>query len=100
MADDVDIKHRDALAREMCAWGNPGGLCVTHEDHTGVGRVKEPCGVGKTSAWMLISSTDTAVLDAMTDVLVRAGRLQVERTPEGALVKASRLVTGWQEVGE
>ena len=21
--DDVDIKHRDALAREMCVWGNP-----------------------------------------------------------------------------
>ena len=32
--DDVDIKHRDALAREMCAWGNPGGILAARGDDT------------------------------------------------------------------
>ena len=27
-------RHRDALAREMCVWGNPGGILAARGDDT------------------------------------------------------------------
>jgi hypothetical protein len=51
----------------------------------------------------ILTSTDPAVLDAMQDALVRAGRLEEETSGvygvDLAVTFASRFVTEWQEVG-
>jgi len=59
--------------------------------------------VGSTEAHemaeVLLTSTDPAVLDAMQDALVRAGRLRVERQFVHAPFRQQRrLVADWQEV--
>ena len=57
------------------------------------------------AAKALLTSTDPAVLDAMQDALVRAGRLRQEtsgalenRTGHIEWIPARRLVTDWREV--
>lgn len=75
---DPTTAHIEAVARTVCWMGGTEGHepCMLHNDDSW--SVDDGfCETGRDAAEQVLTSTDPAVLDALTDALVRAGRLRV-----------------------
>lgn len=74
---DPSPAHIEAVARSICWMGGTEGRepCMLHDDNSW--SVDSGfCETGRDAAEQVLTSIDPRVLDALTDALVRAGRLR------------------------
>lgn len=109
---DPTAAHVEAVARIVCWMGGTEGHepCMLHGDDSWTADTGY-CEDGHDAAQQVLTCTEPAVLDALTDALVRAGRLREDRVEtchacyysptsphKCRLVDAVRLVSEWREV--